>query len=240
MSAPGVPASARGPVGPGLALVGSRVPADPTPRRPAVHHFGIARPLTLRDYLGTVLPLRTLAADPAVDLAVVVTGDRDRAAQVAATLVACGLGSVVFRHGSPDRRPAAGARAEQVAELPAGIAVMDLRESRVPMGEVPGDTRGVVHLLDGAPHLAAAVRGARIDLDPSLGFDPQLRPGVANLARILGGLTDRSPLAALSGLHGTSELKRAVTAALVETLRPIQERYQELAAQPVTMLRLLR
>ena len=78
-----------------------------------------------------------------------------------------------------------------------------------------------------------------MDLDPALGYDPELRPGVANLARILGGLTGRSPVAALIGLHGASELKRAVTAALVETLHPVQDRYRELAGDPQTLNRLL-
>ena len=224
-----------------LATVGSRVPADPTPRRAAVHVFGPARRLTLRDYLATVHPLRTLAADPAVDLSVVVAGARDDAAAVAATLVACGLGSAAFWHGSPEAAlPGAGLRLDDMIDLPAGIEVMDLRESRTPMGDVPDGARGVVHVLDDPQHLAAAVRGARLDLDPVLGYDPQLRPGVANLARILGGLTGRSPVAALIGLRGASELKQAVTAALVDTLRPIQDRYRELTLDPQTLNRLLR
>ena len=235
MPGPGQPGSAE------LATVGSRVPADPTARRSAVHVFGAARRLTLRDYLSTVHPLRALAADPAVDLAVVVGGERDDAAAVAATLVACGLGSAAFwHHPAGDPLPGAGWVLDDVVDLPAGIEVMDLRESRTPMGEVPDNSRGVVHLLDDPSHLAAAVRGARVDLDPALGYDPELRPGVANLARILGGLTGRSPVAALIGLHGASELKRAVTAALVETLHPVQDRYRELAGDPQTLHRLLR
>jgi tryptophanyl-tRNA synthetase len=218
-----------------LAVVGSRVPQDLTPRRRVVHVVGLARPLHLGDYLGAVPGLRALAADPGIDLTVVIGvgdgADRDCAARVAGTLVACGLGSVAFTTD--------GEVGAEVVHRPEGPVVMDLREARSPMGSVPGNDRGVVRLLDDPMHVAAAVRGARLDLDPMLGYDPQLRPGVANLAVILGALTGRSPIAALFGLHGGGALKRAVTDALVETLRPIQAQYRDLAADPAMLRHLL-
>jgi tryptophanyl-tRNA synthetase len=217
-----------------LAVVGSRVPQDFSPRRRVVHVFGVARPLHLGDYLGTVVGLRALAADPATDLTVVIglghDADRDAAARTAGTLVACGLGSVSFTTD--------GEVGANVVHRADGPVVMDLREARSPMGSVRGSDRGVVQVLEDPMRVTAAVRGAQVDLDPVLGYDPQLRPGVANLAVILGALTGRSPIAALFGLHGSSALKRAVTDALHETLRPIQAHYRDLAADP-TMLRRL-
>ncbi len=217
-----------------ITVVGERFPTDPIARRPAVHEFGPARTLHLGDYLGPVRGLRALAADPGVELTVVIGGEAAEAAHLAAALVACGLGSVSFqRAGGP-------IRAHDVVEIASGPVIYDLREPRVPMGSAPGDGRGVVRLLDGPLLVAAAIRKANTDLDPLLGYDPQLRPGVANLAGILGALTDRTPIAALYGLHGAGQLKRAVTEILIETLRPVRELYRDLAADPETLHRLVR
>ena len=72
------------------------------------------------------------------------------------------------------------------------------------------------------------------DADPVLGIDPVRRPGVANLAVLLGALTGVAPGAALAGLHGSSALKTAVTEAIVETVTPIQRAYADLMADPAS------
>jgi tryptophanyl-tRNA synthetase len=239
--------------------IGDRPPADPARRRHVVHWFGPARMLHLGDYLGPIRRLRALAADPLVDLTILIDadpepastddgakGEADGAAHLAATLVACGLGSVSFALDNRDSRAgrAGGDDATATDEavlVPSAddVLVHDLRHPRVEMGAVQDDQRGVVRLLDTPLRVAAAVRGAQTDLDPTLGYDPQLRPGVANLAVILGALTDRSPVAALFGLHGSSQLKRAVSDAAERQLRPVRLRYAELAADPETMRRLV-
>lgn len=232
------------------ATIGDRPPADPERRRSVVHRFGPPRVLHLGDYLGAIRRLRALAADPLVDLTILIdagpgpgpTDDgADVAAHLAATLVACGLGSVSFAVGGGEGgHPQPAAPHEPVLMSSADdVLVHDLRYPRFEMGAVPDDQRGVVLLLDTPLRVAAAVRGAQTDLDPTLGYDPQLRPGVANLAVILGALTDRSPVAALFGLHGSSQLKRAVSDAIEHQLRPVRLRYAELAGDPETMRRLV-
>jgi tryptophanyl-tRNA synthetase len=62
---------------------------------------------------------------------------------------------------------------------------------------------------------------------------------MANLAVILGALTERSPIAALFGLHGANELKRAVAAAVESHLRPVRQRYADLSEDAETMRRLV-
>ncbi len=117
---------------------------------------------------------------------------------------------------------------------PTAARVKDLRTPTAKMGKSTGGP-GTVCLLDTPVRLAAAVRRAVTDLDPVLDYDPDLRPGVANLAEILGALTGRTPQAALAGLHGAGALKAAVTEALVETLRPVREGYAEIVADPAVL-----
>lgn len=121
---------------------------------------------------------------------------------------------------------------------PAAARVRDLRDPTAKMGESTAAAEqgaGVVHLLDSPTRLGAAVRRAVTDLDPVLDYDPELRPGVANLAEILAALTDRTPQQALRGLHGAGSLKCAVTEALVEALRPVRERHAEIVSDPGTV-----
>jgi tryptophanyl-tRNA synthetase len=113
--------------------------------------------------------------------------------------------------------------------------VRDLRDPTRMMGE-PGPGRGgtgvVVRLLDTPVRIAAAIRTAVTDLDPVLHYDPDLRPGIANLAEILAVLTGTAPQSALRGLYGAGSLRTAVTEAVVETLRPIRVRHAELVSDP--------
>jgi tryptophanyl-tRNA synthetase len=132
------------------------------------------------------------------------------------------------------------ARYGEVFTVPHGIVpqiasrVRDLRNPAVKMGKSTGSA-GTIYLTDSPVRLAATVRLAVTDLDPELTYDPELRPGVANLADILGALTGRPPQAVLTGFHGSGALKAAVTEALTEMLRPVRERYAEFVADPAQL-----
>jgi tryptophanyl-tRNA synthetase len=125
------------------------------------------------------------------------------------------------------------------------LAAARLRDLRVPTAKMGksssarGAGAGVIHLLDAPVRIAATIRAAVTDLDPALSYDPELRPGVANLAELLGALTGRPPAGALTGLRGAGALKAAVTEALVETLRPVRERYAEITSDPAALDRRL-
>ena len=123
---------------------------------------------------------------------------------------------------------------------PAAARVKDLRDPTAKMGKSGSDGSGVVFLRDEPDVIRAKVRRAVTDSDPSLTYDPVRRPGVANLAVLLGALTGTSPERALEGLRGSAALKQAVADALVETLVPIQERYRDLDTDRAGLLSLLR
>ena len=122
----------------------------------------------------------------------------------------------------------------------AGARVKDLRDPAAKMGKSTADASGVVLLLDEPDVVVAKVRRAVTDADPVLTYDPEARPGVANLAVLLGALTGTSPARALEGVHGSAALKKLVAEALVETLSPLQRRYAELTTDPATLLVRLR
>ena len=55
---------------------------------------------------------------------------------------------------------------------------------------------------------------------------------MSNLLAILGAATGRTPQQAAAGYTRYGDLKAATAEAVVELLRPVQERYRELAADP--------
>jgi tryptophanyl-tRNA synthetase len=138
------------------------------------------------------------------------------------------------------------ARYGEVFTVPRGVTptssarVKDLRDPTAKMGKSGADGSGVVFLRDELDVIAAKVRRAVTDSDPVLTYEPDRRPGVANLAVLLGSLTGTSPERALEGLHGAAALKAAVAESLVETLRPVQKVYDELTADPAQLLARLR
>ena len=123
---------------------------------------------------------------------------------------------------------------------PATARLKDLRDPRSKMGKTGSDGAGVLFLLDDPDTVAAKVRRAVTDGEPSLTFDPEARPGVANLATVLGALTARSPVEVLEELRGSGALKAAVTDAVVAALAPVRRRYAELEADPAEVDRVLR
>ncbi|MER6944592.1 tryptophan--tRNA ligase [Nonomuraea sp. NPDC000554] len=85
---------------------------------------------------------------------------------------------------------------------------------------------------------AALIRKARTDSDRLITFDPENRPEVANLLTLAGLCLKRSPqdVADEIGDGGAASLKRLVTEAVNEFLRPIRKRRQEHTADDVRMV----
>jgi tryptophanyl-tRNA synthetase len=137
------------------------------------------------------------------------------------------------------------ARYGPVLTVPRGVTptaaarVRDLRRPEAKMGKTGSDGAGVLYLRDSPDVLAGKIRRAVTDAGPELAFDPQARPGVANLAAVLGTLTGRSSQDALAGLTGSAALKAAVTDAVVAALEPVRKRYDDLTADPAELDRLL-
>ena len=81
---------------------------------------------------------------------------------------------------------------------------------------------------------AALIKKAKTDADRRITYDPQRRPEVANLLQIIGLCTHEEPadIAERIGDGGGGALKKLLTEALNEELRPLRKKRRELEAAP--------
>jgi tryptophanyl-tRNA synthetase len=110
-------------------------------------------------------------------------------------------------------------------------------------GRKMGKSRGnAIPLVAGEDETAALIRGAKTDAERRITYEPDRRPEVSNLLRIASLCLGRPPeqVAAEIGDRGASALKRLVTDALNEHLRPIRARRAELARSPDHLRSVLR
>ncbi|MFF4847864.1 tryptophan--tRNA ligase [Streptomyces sp. NPDC001194] len=128
------------------------------------------------------------------------------------------------------------------ATLPEVAArVMDLQEPTSKMGKSGGAGPGVVFMLDEPGVIRKKVMRAVTDSgDGGVVYDREARPGVANLLDVLAACTGGDPAALAEEYSGYGALKRDVADAVVELLRPVQERHAELAADPAAVEKVLR
>ena len=108
-------------------------------------------------------------------------------------------------------------------------------------GQKMSKTRGnVIRLAATADETAMLIRKARTDSEPTITYDPERRPEVANLLTIASGFTGRSPESLAEGLGGGKALKALVTEAINEGLRTHRDRRQRIAEDRAQLLHILR
>jgi tryptophanyl-tRNA synthetase len=113
-----------------------------------------------------------------------------------------------------------------------GARVMDLQYPERKMSKSVSSPLGTVLLFDEPDEIVRKVRKAVTDTEATVGYDPEARPGVANLLELLSAATGRPPQDLAPSYANYGQLKKDVADALVELLRPIRERRAELAADP--------
>jgi tryptophanyl-tRNA synthetase len=114
----------------------------------------------------------------------------------------------------------------------AGARVMDLQHPTDKMSKSDDSPQGTIDLLDDPEVIVKKVKRAVTDSGDDVTYDPEERPGVANLLSILAAATGRRPEAVAAGYRQFGPLKADTAEALIELLRPIQARYRELEADP--------
>jgi tryptophanyl-tRNA synthetase len=119
--------------------------------------------------------------------------------------------------------------------------VMDLQDPTSKMSKSAESPQGTLLVLDDPKVITKKVKSAVTDSGAEVRYDPTEKPGISNLLEILAAVTER-PIpkveAEFAG-SGYGAFKTAVADAIIESLRPVRERYETLAADPAEVERIL-
>jgi tryptophanyl-tRNA synthetase len=115
-----------------------------------------------------------------------------------------------------------------------GARIMDLQNPLSKMSKSAESPRGVVLVLDEPDVIERKIRRAVTDAEasPQVRFDPEHKAGITNLLTILAAAGGGDPVERAEEFGDYASLKSAVTEAVIELLRPVRERYLELATDP--------
>jgi tryptophanyl-tRNA synthetase len=115
-----------------------------------------------------------------------------------------------------------------------GVAarVMNLQDPASKMGKSDDVGPGIVYLLDEPDVVRKKVMRAVTDSGRDVVYDREARPGLANLLEILAACTGGKPVELAGAYDSYGALKKDTAEAVVEVLRPVQERHKALCADP--------
>ncbi len=124
---------------------------------------------------------------------------------------------------------------------PAAARVMDLQNPTNKMSKSADSPKGTVQILEDPKRIAKKFRSAVTDSETEVRYDREAKAGVSNLLEIMSVASGRDveDLVAEYGDQGYGTFKTAVADAVVEMLRPVQERHAELADDPAEVRRVL-
>ncbi len=118
--------------------------------------------------------------------------------------------------------------------------VRDLGDPAVKMSKsAPDDAPGVIRILDDPDTIARKIRRAVTDSDGELRYDPVSKPGIANLAEIVGAVTGELPQQVLASVDGYGALKRLCAEVVIGELDPLRRRHDELLTDRAELQRIL-
>lgn len=111
-----------------------------------------------------------------------------------------------------------------------GARIMDLQEPERKMSTTGGTEQGTVYVLDEPKTIERKFKRAVTDSGTEIRHDRAAKPGISNLIEIYAAVRDVSFDAVEREFADAryGEFKVAVAEAVIERLRPVQERYAEL------------
>lgn len=119
------------------------------------------------------------------------------------------------------------------ASIPAvGARVMDLQHPTRKMSKSDESPQGTILVLEDLSSVAKKIKRAVTDTETEVRYDVVDKPGVSNLLSILSACVGEPPERLADRFTRYGDLKAACAEAVVETLRPIQQRYKELSSDP--------
>jgi tryptophanyl-tRNA synthetase len=119
--------------------------------------------------------------------------------------------------------------------------ITDLQDPTAKMSKSASSDAGIVDLLDDPARSAKKIRSAVTDTGREIVFDPERKPGIANLLTIYSALTGRTidDLTVAYEGKGYGDLKKDLAEVVVSALRPIQERTAGYLDDPAQLDKLL-
>ena len=122
-----------------------------------------------------------------------------------------------------------------------GARIMDLQEPTKKMSTTGGTPQGTVLVLDDPDTISRKFKTAVTDSGREIAYDPDGKPGVSNLVEILAVATGRAIPDTVSAYEGKGygDLKTDTAEAVVELMRPVQERYALLRPDEGELKRML-
>ncbi|MFI2753483.1 tryptophan--tRNA ligase [Cellulomonas sp. P22] len=115
--------------------------------------------------------------------------------------------------------------------------IYDLQEPTAKMSKSAASPNGIIELLDDPKVVAKRIRSAVTDAEREIRFDPEAKPGIANLLTIYSALTGRDVLAIEADYAGKGygDLKKDLAEVVVDFLTPFQERVHAYLEDPAAL-----
>jgi tryptophanyl-tRNA synthetase len=120
----------------------------------------------------------------------------------------------------------------------AAARIRDLADPCRKMAKSATDAAGVVFLLDPPDLVRRKISRAVTDGVGEVAYEPETRPGVANLLEILAACTDTIPEKAVVGIDDYATLKSEVAEAVIEELAPVRRATMALLDDPAELDRI--
>lgn len=111
-----------------------------------------------------------------------------------------------------------------------GARIMSLQEPTKKMSKSDENERSYISMLDSPKQIEKKIKSAVTDSDMEIKFDVENKPGVSNLLSIYASCTGKTIAEAEAHFAGKGygDLKGEVATVVIDTLEPIQKRYEEL------------
>jgi tryptophanyl-tRNA synthetase len=115
---------------------------------------------------------------------------------------------------------------------PVGARIMDLQDPTSKMSKSLDSPQGTIEVLDDPRDIERKIKRAVTDSAGTVRWDPEAKTGVTNLLSILAACTGEPPEKLAERYEQYGPLKVDTAEAVLEALRPLQERYAELSRDP--------
>src|SRR5690606_129179 len=111
-----------------------------------------------------------------------------------------------------------------------GARIMSLQDPTKKMSKSDENEKGYISMLDEPKRIEKKIKSAVTDSEGIVRYDKENKPGISNLLTIYSSCTGES-IESLEQRYegkGYGEFKQEVANAVIDVLKPIQERYAEL------------